>query len=79
MQRLYKVPIFNHSKTLSLTSRLPINRLATMSAAKTDGQAAEVANNSGITPISLQLSLTEKLKAQHVYVEDISGKQKYTQ
>lgn len=74
MQRLYKVPVFNHSKTLGLISRLQINRLATMSAAKTDSQAAEVANSSGITPISLQSSLTEKLKAQHVYVEDISGK-----
>ena len=44
-----------------------------MSAAETDTQAAQVANSSGITPASLKTTLTEKLDAQHVDIEDISG------
>ena len=42
--------------------------------AKTDVEAAEVANTSGITPQTLQTTLTEKLEALHVAIEDISGK-----
>ncbi|MCJ1384223.1 hypothetical protein MMC17_007339 [Xylographa soralifera] len=41
--------------------------------AETDTQAAEVANTSGITPMSLKKTLTEKLDAQYVTIEDISG------
>ncbi|MCJ1403387.1 hypothetical protein MMC11_006610 [Xylographa trunciseda] len=41
--------------------------------AETDTQAAEAANTSGITPASLTKTLTEKLDAQHVSIEDISG------
>ena len=41
--------------------------------AETDIQAAEVANTSGITPASLKRTLTEKLDAQYVTIEDISG------
>lgn len=41
---------------------------------ETDTQAAEVGHSSGITPMSLQKTLTEKLEAQHVAIEDISGK-----
>ncbi|MCJ1484861.1 hypothetical protein MMC06_005034 [Schaereria dolodes] len=41
--------------------------------AETDTQAAEVANATGITPASLQNPLREKLSAQHVHIEDISG------
>ncbi|MCJ1287688.1 hypothetical protein MMC26_007040 [Xylographa opegraphella] len=41
--------------------------------AETDAQAAELANTSGITPTSLQKTLTEKLDAEHVTIEDISG------
>lgn len=50
--------------------------LSTMSggAAETDTQAAAVANSSGITPASLKTTLTEKLEALYVEVEDISGK-----
>ena len=49
-------------------------RTYSMSAAETDTQAAQVANSSGITPASLKTTLTEKLDAQFVDVEDISGK-----
>lgn len=42
-------------------------------AAETDAQATEAANTSGITPVSLRLTLTEKLEALYVDVEDISG------
>lgn len=42
-------------------------------AAETDAQAAEVANTSGITSTSLRLTLTERLEALYVDVEDISG------
>lgn len=41
--------------------------------AETDTQAAAVANTSGITPASIKTTLTEKLEAQHVEIDDISG------
>ena len=44
------------------------------SAAETDAQAEKVANTSGITTDSLQKTITEKLEAQHVDIEDMSGK-----
>ena len=44
-----------------------------MSAAETDTQAAQAANISGITPASLTTTLTEKLEAKHVDINDISG------
>lgn len=43
-------------------------------AAETAVQATSVANSSGITPTSLKSTLTEKLEAEHVEVEDISGR-----
>lgn len=46
---------------------------ASMSA-ETDTQAAKVANLTGVTTTSLQTTLTEKLGAQHVDVNDISGR-----
>lgn len=42
-------------------------------AAETGAQGAEVANTSDITPASLSSTLTEKLEALYVDVEDISG------
>lgn len=45
----------------------------TPSAAETDTQAQAVANASGVTTSSLQKTLTEKLNATHVDVEDLSG------
>ncbi|KAL8909213.1 MAG: hypothetical protein Q9207_000387 [Kuettlingeria erythrocarpa] len=42
-------------------------------AAETDAQAENVAKSSGITPTSLQDTLKEKLQAEHVDVEDMSG------
>ena len=44
------------------------------SAAETDAQAEKVANTSGITTESLQKTITEKLEAKHVDIEDMSGK-----
>ncbi|MCJ1338543.1 hypothetical protein MMC09_003832 [Bachmanniomyces sp. S44760] len=41
--------------------------------AETDTQASKAANTSGITPISLRNTLKEKLEAQHVAIDDISG------
>lgn len=41
--------------------------------AETDTQAAAVANTSGITPASIKTTLIEKLEAQHVEIDDISG------
>ena len=51
------------------------SRAYSMSAAETDTQAAQVAKSSGITPASLKTTLTQKLDAQFVDVEDISGKE----
>ena len=42
-------------------------------AAETDTQAASIANETGITPTSLQSTLEAKLQAEQVFVEDISG------
>lgn len=47
------------------------------SAAETDTQAKTVANTSGITTESLQETITEKLEAKHVNIEDMSGKEQY--
>lgn len=44
------------------------------SAAETDTQAKTAANTSGITTKSLQQTITEKLEAKHVDIEDMSGK-----
>ena len=44
------------------------------SAAETDSQAEKVANTSGITTETLQKTITEKLEAKHVDIEDMSGK-----
>ncbi|KAI4199503.1 MAG: hypothetical protein LQ350_004569 [Teloschistes chrysophthalmus] len=42
-------------------------------AAETDTQAATAANISGITASSIQEALKEKLQAEHVDIEDMSG------
>ena len=42
-------------------------------AAETDTQAENVANTSGITPDSLKQTLKEKLQANHVDINDMSG------
>ena len=49
------------------------------SAAETDSQAKTVANTSGVTIESLQNSITEKLEAKHVDIEDMSGKKNCAQ
>jgi len=41
--------------------------------AKTDIQAAEAANSLGVTAEYIERKLTEKLEAQYVDVEDMSG------
>lgn len=42
-------------------------------AAETDTQAANAASTSGITVSSLEQTLREKLAAEHVDIEDMSG------
>ena len=41
--------------------------------ARTDTEAALNANSSGITPTSLKATSTQKLEAQYVDIEDMSG------
>ncbi len=64
-------------------AQIPINRrlfpkfyanMSAPSAAETDTQAENVANTSGITTESLRNTITEKLEAKHVDIEDMSGK-----
>lgn len=43
-------------------------------AAETDTQAANAASTSGVTVSSLEQTLKEKLGAEHVDIEDMSGK-----
>ena len=45
----------------------------TPGAAEMDTKAQTIANTSGITPSTLSDTLREKLQAEHVVVEDISG------
>ena len=45
----------------------------TPGAAETDVEAAQVANTTGVTPEGIQSTLREKLEAQVVEVDDISG------
>ncbi len=42
-------------------------------AAETDTQAANAASTSGVTVSSLEQTLKEKLGAEHVDIEDMSG------
>lgn len=46
-------------------------------AAETDTQAEKVANTSGITVSSLKQALKEKLEAEYVEIEDMSGSSFY--
>jgi len=46
---------------------------STPMAARTDTAAADEANTSGITPSSLTATLKQKLDAEHVEIEDMSG------
>ena len=74
MQRILTLSrLRSTAPSLPLPLRLP-RHLATMTgAAETDTQASTIAHSSGITPSSLQKTLTEKLEASHVDIEDMSG------
>lgn len=72
--------ILPHSRRLLTTARprpllrpLPLRANMSTGAAETDTQASTIASSSGITPSSLQKTLTEKLSASHVDIEDMSG------
>lgn len=52
-----------HSKTFAMST----------GAAETDTQAANAASTSGVTVSSLEQTLKEKLGAEHVDIEDMSG------
>jgi hypothetical protein len=41
--------------------------------ARTDAEAEQTQQNSGITPGSLETTLKEKLDASHVEISDLSG------
>ncbi len=41
--------------------------------ARTDVEATQTQNSSGITPDTLRATLVEKLGASHVAIEDMSG------
>ena len=59
-------PFFPKSSNQASMSSAP-------SAAETDAQAESVANTSGITTESLRKIIAEKLEANHVDIEDMSG------
>lgn len=77
MQRLNNILRLRPAPQLSIPSPSSLrpysNMSAPPSAAETDSQAAAVANTSGITTESLQRTITEKLEAEHVDIEDMSG------
>jgi len=74
MQRFINPPRFRHVQRLAQFQQPRIGRFASMSAAETDTQAAEAANTSGVTPATLKTTLTEKLEAKHVDINDMSGR-----
>lgn len=75
MQRLNSLLPLRPVQRLSNFRPFPISyaNMSAPSAAETDTQAETVANTSGITAESLQKTLTEKLEAKHVDIEDMSG------
>lgn len=74
MQRFVRIWQRTQVHTPKAVHRPYFHRFATMSgAAETDDQAANVANSSGVTSSSLKSTLTERLEAEYVDVEDISG------
>ncbi|KAL8732921.1 MAG: hypothetical protein Q9181_003788 [Wetmoreana brouardii] len=73
LTRLARQP-FTGSRRLGPFSSLRGTKAAmSTGTAETDTQAANVANSSGITASSLQNTLREKLEAEHVNIEDMSG------
>lgn len=76
MQRLNGILRLRPAPRLSLFSpplRSYGSNMSAPSAAETDTQAETVANTSGVTTESLQRTITEKLEAEHVDIEDMSG------
>ncbi|KAL9100025.1 MAG: hypothetical protein Q9163_004542 [Psora crenata] len=75
--RLYSKPQYLTSQTLNI----PTAKMSTGTAlsggapkaAETDTQAQAIANATGVTTESLTKVLQEKLDAQHVDIEDMSG------
>ena len=81
MQRLNSLLPLRPAQRLSTFRPFPksYTNMSAPSAAETDTQAETVANTSGITTESLQKTLTEKLEAKHVDIEDISGEHHFSQ
>lgn len=75
MQRLNSILRLRPAPRLSILSpsSRPYANMSAPSAAETDTQAETVANTSGITTESLQKTITEKLEAEHVDIQDMSG------
>ena len=78
MQRLNSLlhvrPALRLTNLSKLSKSYPKMSVNAPSAAETDAQAEKVANTSGITTETLQKTITEKLEAEHVDIEDMSGK-----
>ena len=76
MQRLISLPRLRSAQRL--INLRPLTKsyanMSAPSAAETDAQAETVANTSGITTETLQKTITDKLDAKHVDIEDMSGK-----
>lgn len=54
-------------------SNFDINSTFTNMSARTDVEAEQMQNSSGVTPQSLEATLREKLEASHVEIVDMSG------
>ena len=78
MQRLNslaRLPPAQNFKNIYRPTPRDYAKMSAPSAAETDTQAEAVANTSGITTESLQKTITEKLEAKHVDIDDMSGTQ----
>ena len=81
MQRLNSLLRFRPAQRLNIhhPSPRPYANMSAPSAAETDAQAETVANTSGITTESLQKTITDRLEAKHVDIEDMSGENHFAQ
>lgn len=68
-ERPYQISAWCHPRSLNFT---PIADSATMSA-RTDEEATNVQNATGVTPDSLKEKLEKELEATHVEIQDMSG------
>lgn len=80
MQRFITSSLFRSTRPLLPYYSIPRyhSNMSAPGAAETDTQAEKAASETGITPESLSNALKEKIEANHVEIEDMSGMLSYS-